>query len=186
MGSGKQIINLVQKMVDSRPNAIAVLDDVSNVKELALITTGKSYYEHFGFHYKISRERKNFQKAKINGLLFLHCVTQRMKKPMELGSNSFEFDEHLKRRLLGALRSAIGYDFRRVEEFWGIYRKVMKRAEFHELRKLYQEAQKTYHFEQHLQRSAKTYFFTTYVYECLQEQISEKIDFSDLDRMSYP
>lgn len=178
--SGKLIVDLVKKMTDSQTNVIASLDDVSNVKFLALMTTGKSYYEHLGFHYNSEIARKNFQKFEIDAILLLTCVSKRMEVPMQVGRFSFVFDEHLKRGLLGALRTEVGHGIRLLEDFWRIYRNVMKNVDFHDLLK-------TFNFDEHLQRCAKTYFFTKHLRKCLREQIEDEIfEFSRFDRMSYP
>lgn len=178
--SGKLIVDLVKKMTDSQPNVIASLDDVSNVKILALMTTGKSYYEHLGFHYHSEIERKNFQKVEIDTILLFSCLSKRMEVPMQVGRYSFVFDVHLKRGLLDALRTEIGHGIRLMEDFWRIYRSVIKSVDFHDLLK-------SFDFDEHLQRCAKTYFFTKYLRKCLQEQMDEDtFEFSKLDRMSYP
>merc|ERR1712098_151834 len=170
--SGKLVVNLVKKMTDSQPNVIATLDDVSNVKLLALMTTGKSYYEHLGFHYHSEIERKNFQKAEIDVIQLLSCVSKWMEAPMQVGRFSFLFDEHLKRGLLGALRTEVGHGIRMLKDFWRIYRNVIKNVDF---------------IGEYLQRCAKTYFFTKYLRKCLGDQIDEEIsEFSKLERMSYP
>merc|ERR1712098_876675 len=66
----------------------------------ALMTTGKSYYEHLGFHYRSEIERKNFQKVEIDAILLFSCLSKRMEDPMQVGRHSFVFDVHLKRGLL--------------------------------------------------------------------------------------
>merc|ERR1712098_20669 len=109
--SGNLILNFVKKMTNSVPNAIATLEDASNVKVLALMTTGMSYYEHMGFHYvhsdgtyyvhrdgtRIKPKRNNFQKRKINATLLLSCISQKLDDRMQ---DSSDFDKLVKQAIL--------------------------------------------------------------------------------------
>lgn len=185
--SGKLILNLVKKLTDVHPGAIATLDDVSNVKLLSLMTTGKSYYEHMGFHYvhkdgtKIIKERKNYQKFNINASIFLACIWKKLNEQMWITSGSFVIDRHLKKGILEALETQIGSEIYQLEDFWNIYRNVMKRVDFYAL-------QEKFGFDEDLQRHAKIYCFTRFFRECLQEQIAKdiRLEFSMYEQMRYP
>merc|ERR1712098_240463 len=114
----------------------------------------------------------------------LNCVSQRLNERMKVRSQSFLFDENLKEAILKVLKAEIGPKNRQLEDFWEMYRNVIKRVDFYALLE-------EFDFEEYLQRYAKTYFFTRYLRECLQEQIikDEKLlgfGFGLLDRMIYP
>merc|ERR1712098_614833 len=116
-----------------------------------------------------------------NVMTFLNCVLQKLNQRMETCIGSFLFDEHLKEGIADALRAEVGLENRSLEDFWKIYRNVIKTVDFHSL-------QEKYKFDEHLQRCAKTNGFTKYFRRCLQEQILSPMssEFSTLNRMSYP
>jgi predicted acetyltransferase len=68
-----------------------------------------------------------------------------------------------------------------LEDFWKIYRNVLKKVDFYVL-------QKKFGFDEFLQRHAKTNCFTDCLSECLQEQIGKNVrfEFSMYNKMSYP
>jgi hypothetical protein len=123
--SGSLILNLVKKMVHSlEPHIVATLEDASNVKVLALLTTGRSYYEHMGFQYvhrdgtRIQQERNDFQRRNINATLLLSCLSQKL----ELWSTL----TLAKQVILGAFITEVGQGSRELGDFWKVYRNVMK------------------------------------------------------------
>merc|ERR1712098_1028715 len=140
-----------------------------------------------GFHYvhkdgtKMTAGRENFQKTEIDVLMFLECILQKLNQRMQMYAESFLFDEtfyKIKGEIVDALRAEIGSENRKLEDFWKIYRNVMKSVDFHAL-------QETLQFDENLQQDSKTYFFTRYFRECLQEQITTS-EFSAYDSMRYP
>merc|ERR1712098_159068 len=137
-----------------------------------------------GFHYvykdgtRMTKERKNFQQSEVNVMMFLNCVLQKLNQRMNMCAKSFLFDQHLKTGIVNALRAEVGSANRKLEDFWKIYRNVMKNVDFHAF-------QEKFKFCEHLQRYSKTYFFTQYFRECLQQQIITS-EFSAFNRMSYP
>merc|ERR1712098_700104 len=101
---------------------------------------------------------------------------------MQVRTESFLFDEHLKREILQTLRKEVGQGSLQLEDFWNIYKNVMKSVDFYALKE-------KFGFDEHLQRYSKSYFFPRYLRECLQEQIIRDegiFALSTLERMSYP
>jgi len=153
------------------------------------LTTKESYYEHLGFHYvntdgtRMTQERRLLLlnlKTKIEASVLLSCVSRKLDARALIRSQSILVDEQrvrnesIKQGLLGALGTKVGQGSRNLEDFWKIYRNVLKSDEFYAL-------QETFNFKKHI--------FTRFLRECLLEQINidEKIfGFSEFDRMRYP
>jgi hypothetical protein len=157
--TGAAVLHFLKNIVRRWPGSVVYLEDDSNVKRLALLTTGKSYYEYNVFQYKdpdfkkmaaleeIRKQSEILQDREIDGLKFKECLKKNLQQEVPFIRNGlFRFDENFKDALLDLVEPQIGKTHK-VKEFWVIYREVVKNFSIYEL-------QKKHEFDLKIMRSA--------------------------------
>jgi hypothetical protein len=171
--SGGTVLQFVKDIASKWPGSVIYLEDLSNVKNLALLTTGKTYYEYQKFQFKDSEEKivslekikrrymEYWKNQEIKGLEFKDCLREKMDEEVEGNREYIRFNENFKSALLGLVEVK---ETQQVADFWKIYRNAVKTFKIHELRE-------KHGFDLNRNRLAKQNYFAKYNFDCLAQQI---------------